>query len=79
MQRPYRVFVTVNNSRIVANPQRPEESDARKPLYEHRVMPGMNRIEVEMVAGMPRGVPKIGTGPELEIEKVTVFARLVKT
>ncbi|KAL8699238.1 MAG: hypothetical protein Q9201_006120 [Fulgogasparrea decipioides] len=79
MRRPYKVFVTVNNSRIVSNPQRPEEADARKPLYEHRVIPGMNRIEVEMVAGMPRGVPKVGSGPELEIEKITVFAHLVKS
>lgn len=79
MHRPYKIFVTVNNSRIVANPQRPEESDARKALYEHRVMPGMNRIEVEIVAGTPRGAPKTGSGPELEMEKITIFAHLVKT
>ncbi|KAI4200055.1 MAG: hypothetical protein LQ350_004194 [Teloschistes chrysophthalmus] len=78
LQRPYRVFVTVNNSRIVANPQPAGEADARKPLYEHRVVPGMNRIEIEMVAGVPRGVPKVGVGPELEVEKVTVYAHLVK-
>ncbi|KAL8722007.1 MAG: hypothetical protein Q9225_001443 [Loekoesia sp. 1 TL-2023] len=78
MHRPYKIFVTVNNSRIVPTPQRPEESDARKPLYEHRVIPGMNRIEVEMVAGMPRGAPKVGTGPELEVEKITIFVHLVK-
>ncbi|KAL8707436.1 MAG: hypothetical protein Q9220_007524 [cf. Caloplaca sp. 1 TL-2023] len=79
MHRPYKVFVTVNNTRVIANPQRPEDSDPRKPLYELRVLPGMNRIEVEMVAGMPRGVPKVGSGPELEMEKMTVFAHLVKT
>ncbi|KAI4242310.1 MAG: hypothetical protein LQ352_007260 [Teloschistes flavicans] len=79
LHRPYRVFVTVNNSRIVANPQPAGESDPRKPLYEHRVVPGMNRIEVEIVAGVPRGVPKVGVGPELEVEKVTVYAHLVKT
>ncbi|KAI4090849.1 MAG: hypothetical protein LQ344_004496 [Seirophora lacunosa] len=79
MHRPYKIFVTVNNSRVVANPQRPEESDARKSLYEHRVMPGMNRIEVEIVAGTPRGAPKTGSGPELEMEKITIFAHLVKT
>ena len=39
----------------------------------------MNRIDVEMVAGIPRGAPKVGTGPELEIEKITIFAHLVKT
>ncbi|KAL9599686.1 MAG: hypothetical protein Q9219_003674 [cf. Caloplaca sp. 3 TL-2023] len=78
MQRPYKTFVTVNNSRIIPNPQRPEESDARRPLYEHRVIPGINRIEVEIVAGTPRGAPKVGTGPELEVEKVTILAHLVK-
>ncbi|KAL8825047.1 MAG: hypothetical protein Q9170_007949 [Blastenia crenularia] len=79
IQRPYKIFATVNNNRIHPNPQRPEESDARRPLYEHRVMPGMNRIEVEIVAGMPRGAPKVGTGPELEVEKITIFAHLVKS
>ncbi|KAL8947698.1 MAG: hypothetical protein Q9222_006052 [Ikaeria aurantiellina] len=79
MHRPYKVFVTVNNTRVIANPQRPEDSDPRKPLYELRVLPGMNRIEVEMVAGMPRGVPKVGSGPELEVENMTIFAHLVKT
>ncbi|KAL8895621.1 MAG: hypothetical protein Q9207_008089 [Kuettlingeria erythrocarpa] len=78
MHRPYKVFVTVNNSRIVATPQRPEESDPRKSLYEHRVMPGMNRIEVETVAGIPRGAPKVGTGSDLEVEKITIFAYMVK-
>ncbi|KAL8688319.1 MAG: hypothetical protein Q9218_005743 [Villophora microphyllina] len=78
LHRPYKVFVTVNNSRIVANPQPAGEADPRKPLYEHRVVPGMNRIEVEIVAGQPRGVPKIGTGPELDVEKVTVYAHLLK-
>ncbi|KAL8810227.1 MAG: hypothetical protein Q9200_002751 [Gallowayella weberi] len=79
MHRPYRTFVTVNNNRIASTPQRPDESDAKKPLYECRVGLGMNRIDVEIVAGLPRGAPKVGTGPELEIEKVTVFAHLVKT
>lgn len=78
LQRPYKTFVTVNGNRIMQNPQMPEQSDARKSLYEHRVIPGMNRIEVEIVAGTPRGAPKIGTGPELEVEKITVFAHLMK-
>ncbi|KAL9001836.1 MAG: hypothetical protein Q9188_005210 [Gyalolechia gomerana] len=79
MHRPYKIFVTVNGNRIVPTPQRPEESDARNSLYEHRVVPGMNRIEVEMVAGTPRGAPKIGTGPDLEVEKITIFAHLMRS
>ena len=38
----------------------------------------MNRIEVEMVAGPTKGLTKVGTGPELEMEKITIFAHLVK-
>lgn len=79
MHRPYKIFVTVNGNRIVPTPQRPEASDARTSLYENRVVPGMNRIEVEMVAGTPRGAPKIGTGPELEVEKITIFAHLMRS
>ncbi|KAL8977934.1 MAG: hypothetical protein Q9205_006366 [Flavoplaca limonia] len=79
VQRPLKTFVTANNNRIPPTPQRPEDSDIKKPLYESRVQPGMNRIDVEMVAGTPRGAPKVGTGPELEIEKITIFAHIVKT
>ncbi|KAL8774804.1 MAG: hypothetical protein Q9209_000743 [Squamulea sp. 1 TL-2023] len=79
VHRPYKTFVTVNNTRVPTTPQRPDESEVRKPLYESRVQPGMNRIDVEIVAGIPRGAPKVGTGPELEIEKVTIFAHMVKT
>lgn len=77
-QRPFKIFVSVNNQRLNTIPQTPESSDQRKPVYESRFIPGVNRIEVEMVAGIPRGVPKIGTGPELEIEKFTIFAHLVR-
>ena len=80
MHRPYKIFVTVNNNRIVPTPQRADESsDSRKSLYEHRVLPGMNRIEVEVVAGTQRGAPKVGTGPDLEVEKTTIFVHLVKS
>ncbi|CAL8575273.1 hypothetical protein XPA_001208 [Xanthoria parietina] len=79
IHRPFKTFVTVNNTRVPPTPQRPDDSDVRKPLYESRVQPGMNRIDVEMVAGTPRGAPKVGTGPELEIEKITIFAHMVRT
>ncbi|KAL8663882.1 MAG: hypothetical protein Q9168_008018 [Polycauliona sp. 1 TL-2023] len=79
VHRPFKTFVTVNNTRLPITPQRPDDSDVRKPLYESRVQPGMNRIDIEMVAGTSRGAPKIGTGPELEIEKITIFAHMVRT
>lgn len=64
--------------RLVPLPQKPDESDPRKPLYETRILPGVNRIEIEIVAGMTRGAPKVGSGPDLEMEKMTVFANLAK-
>ena len=60
-------------------PQKPEETDPRRPLYEIRIIPGVNRIEIEIVAGPSRGAPKVGSGPDVEMEKITVFANLAKT
>ena len=59
-------------------PQQPHEHDLRRPLYEVRLMEGVNRIEVEIVAGPPRGTPKIGSGPDIEVERFTVFINLAK-
>ncbi|MCJ1468954.1 hypothetical protein MMC07_007584 [Pseudocyphellaria aurata] len=78
MQRPNKIFVTVGTQRLSSMPQRAEDTDPRKPLYEARVVPGVNRIEVEMIAGTPRGTPKGGSGQEIELEKVTVFVHVAK-
>ena len=59
-------------------PQKAEEVDARKPLYEGRVLPGVNRVEVEMIAGPPRGALKVGPGQDIELEKVTVFVNVLR-
>ena len=48
------------------------------PVYEVRLFPGVMRIEVELAVGLPRGAPKVGSGPDLETEKVTVFVHLSK-
>ena len=72
LHRPSRSFVTCNNRRIQALAQ--PELDQRRPIFEHKLVPGTNTIEVEVIAGMPRGAPKTGTGPEIEIEKFIVFA-----
>lgn len=78
MQRPNKIFVTVGTQRLSAMPQRAEDTDPRKPLYEARVLSGVNRIEVEMIVGTPRGTPKVGSGQEIELEKITVFAHVAK-
>ena len=72
LHRPSRTFVTCNNRRIQALAQ--PELDQRRPIFEHKLVPGTNTIEVEVIAGIPRGAPKTGSGPEIEIEKFIVFA-----
>lgn len=78
MQRPSKIFVTLDLQRLSAIPQRAEDNDPRRPLYEARVVPGVNRIEVEMVAGMARGNAKAGPGQEIELEKTTVFVNVAR-
>lgn len=77
LNRQSRMFVTVNNQRLVSTQLRAENSDPRRSLYDARLVPGINRVEVEIIAGPPRGVPKIGPGQDIELEKVTVFVNLV--
>lgn len=71
MHRPSKTFVTCSNRRQQALPQ--ETLDQSHPVYETRLQPGMNTIEVEVIAGLPRGAPKTGSGPEIELEKITVY------
>ncbi len=65
--------------RLSPIPQKSEEIDPRKPLYEIRIVPGVTRIEIEVVAGAARGAPKVGTGPDVEIEKIIVLVNLAKS
>ncbi|MCJ1380825.1 hypothetical protein MMC17_003934 [Xylographa soralifera] len=79
-QRQSKIFVIVNNNTRL-NPTPPSklaDMDPRCPLYDVRVVPGVNRIDVEMIAGPPRGAPKVGMGQEIELEKITVFINLVR-
>ncbi|MCJ1435886.1 hypothetical protein MMC27_005262 [Xylographa pallens] len=78
--RQSKIFVIVNNNTRL-NPTPPSklaDMDPRRPLYDVRVVPGVNRIDVEMIAGPPRGAPKVGMGQEIELEKITVFINLVR-
>lgn len=71
-QRPSKTIVTCSGRRIASLPQ--NEIDHTHPVYECKLTPGTNTIEVEVVAGPPRGAPKVGTGQEVEMEKFTVYA-----
>ena len=59
-------------------PQRAEEYDAARPLYEVRLLEGVNRVEVEIVAGPVWGVLKNGGGQGIETEKYSAFINVSK-
>lgn len=69
--RPYKMFVTVNNIRLT---QRDTLQDGflRTHVYETSLAQGVNRIEIEVVASKDQA--KEG----LDVEKVTVFANLLR-
>lgn len=52
--------------------------DPRHPLFEARLLPGVNRIEIELIAALPKGAPKTASGQDVEMEKITVFANLMR-
>ncbi|KAL6715987.1 hypothetical protein ACLMJK_006949 [Lecanora helva] len=80
LHRPSKTIVNCNNqsdSRLQPIPQK-GEPDLRRPVYETRVHPGVNAIDVEVIAGPPRGAPKVGSGQEIDFEKFTVYVNLRK-
>ncbi|RDL33112.1 Bromodomain-containing protein [Venustampulla echinocandica] len=78
-ERQYKLFVTCGTQRLHALPAIPGHSvDQRHPLFEARLLPGVNRIEVELIASLPKGAPRQPNGPDVELEKTTIFANLLK-
>ncbi|KFY16711.1 hypothetical protein V492_01147 [Pseudogymnoascus sp. VKM F-4246] len=79
MERQHKLFVTSGTQRLVAMPQVPGQPvDHRNPLFEARLLPGVNRIEVELIAALSKGASKAANGQEVELEKVTIFANLLR-
>ncbi|CCU76933.1 Bromodomain containing protein [Blumeria hordei DH14] len=76
MQRQHKLFVTAGTTRLHAMPTVPGHAvEPRFPLFEARLHPGVNRIEIELVAA----TPKCSNGPsEIDMEKITVFVNLMK-
>lgn len=70
--RPYKMFVSVNGARLTQRDTQ-QEGPLRTHVYESSLVQGVNRIEVEIAASKENG--KEG----LDIEKVTVFANLLKS
>lgn len=73
MQRQYKLFVTINNVRLMSTTRdfMSGEIADRKIVYDTALNAGVNRIEVEVVAVS-------GRNGALEMEKVIVFANLLK-
>lgn len=78
MHRPSKTVVSCGNNRLVQSPQA-GEPDPRRPIHETRIVPGVNSIKVEVIAGPPRGAPKVGSGQEIEYEKFTIFIHLQRS
>jgi hypothetical protein len=79
LDRQYKLFVTSGSQRLHAMPSVPgHPMDQRRPLFEARLLPGVNRIELELIAALPKGASKISNGLDVELEKITVFANLLK-
>ncbi|KAL0257352.1 hypothetical protein SLS55_008163 [Diplodia seriata] len=101
-QRPWRLFVNVNNTRISevyqpptqqqqqqqpnssGSPEKPQQQAREKghPIFEARLQPGVNRIDVEVIAGTApmqvRGQPVPKERDAVEMEKCTVFVNLMR-
>lgn len=72
------MFITCG-SRLTALPLIPGHPiDPRNALYECRLHPGVNRIEIELIAALPKGAKPVN-GLDYELEKITVYANLMKS
>ncbi|KAK4565269.1 hypothetical protein LTR86_003886 [Recurvomyces mirabilis] len=78
MGRPYKLFVTLNGLRLN---QRDtvfhSDSGRRTHVYDGTLMQGVNRVEVE-VAAQKASSAEEGKKEGLDVEKVTVFANLMR-
>jgi len=83
MGRPYKIFVSVNGTRLTQkDTQLHPETQKRTHVYEGSLMQGVNRVEVEVVAAKLEA-ENAGTGTDgeakgLDVEKITVFANLMR-
>lgn len=80
--KPSKLFVTANNVRIprqdIAQPNGASATVQPSPEFDVRLLPGLNRIEVETlsISSKPNGLrPGVG---ELEMEKISLFVFLLK-
>ena len=77
--RPHRVFVVANGQRLPETGRgRPDMQANAESCFETKLGAGVTRIDVEAVAMAASKAGVKGTGEQLEIEKITVFAHVLK-
>jgi len=75
--RLYRLFVTVNNTKMLEVTRQDGQKEKGRPFYEGKLVQGVNRIEVEVVAEKEKG-KKGGDKGDVEGEKCTIFVHLMR-
>ncbi|TKA78437.1 hypothetical protein B0A55_03048 [Friedmanniomyces simplex] len=77
--RPYKLFVTLNGVRLNQRDTKFfAETGRRTHVYEGSLMQGVNRVEVEVAASKMGDEGGSGKGEGLDVEKVTVYANLMR-
>lgn len=78
LSRQHKLFVTAASTRLHPLPKNAQSGvDASEPLFDVRLLPGVNRIEIELIAALPKGTKPIN-GQDVELEKITIFANLLR-
>lgn len=80
LTRQHKLFVTINGQRLHAVPNiQGGIIDRENQIFGVRLNPGVNRIEVEVIAALPKSAAKGGNGSdEVELEKFSIYANLLK-
>jgi len=73
--RQSKLVATLNYAQLKP---KPDDADPKRPIFDTRILPGLNTINIEMIAGPPRGAPKSTPGQDLELERITLFVNLMK-
>lgn len=77
--RPYRLFVTVNGQRIAQKKLLTANMlEYNRPLFEAKLNYGVNPIEVEVVAAVVAKAGSKNVTEQLEVEKMTIFAHVLR-
>jgi hypothetical protein len=81
LQRQTQLTVTVGMQKLAPASAPMRVMNSTKPMYEVRLAMGITKIEIEMIAGPARGIPKssLSQGHEIDYERLTVYINLLRT